>query len=68
MTLPLTKQYGRAMARAKKENAWIEKRFGVALYLTAKRHDETCAKISELTKKVKELKKKRAAMTAAVTA
>lgn len=64
MTLTLSKQFGRAMARVKRENARMEKQSGVSLWLTSKRHDATCQKISELTKRVKALKAKRALLGA----
>ena len=69
MTLKLSVQFARAMKRAKRENARMAATDDpLKGWKIHRQKIETTAKISELTKKVKELKKKRAAMTAAVTA
>lgn len=64
MTLTLSKQFGRAMKRAKRENAKLDSLSGVSLWLVSKRHDKTCSQISELTKRVKALKARRALLGA----
>lgn len=64
MTLKLSTQFSRAMKRAKNESKKISNDFSVGVWITARRHEKTCEKVSALTRKVKALKAKRAASAA----
>ena len=69
MTLTLAKQFSNAMRRAKNENARMAATDDpLKGWKIHRQKMATTEKIVALTKKVKELKKKRATMTAAVTA
>ena len=66
MTLKLSVQFSRAMQRAKNESKHLANDFGTNIWITARKHEKTCAKIADLSKRVKALKAKRAnASTAA---
>lgn len=62
MTLKLSTQFSRAMKRAKNESKHLANDFGVNVWITARRHEKTCEKIGDLSKRVKALKARRAAV------
>lgn len=62
MTLKLSTQFSRAMKRARDESRKLSDDFGVGVWITARRHEKTCEKIGDLSKRVKALKARRAAV------